>query len=306
MRIGFIGLGRMGMNMVMRLLSKHQVVAYDLSHERVAEVSGRGAIPAYSLRELAEKLSPPRAVWMMIPAGKPVEESVEGLKPLLSEGDVLIDGGNSFYKDSVRRAEELREKGIGYLDIGISGGIEGAERGLSLTVGGDCEGFQRLEPVLRDLAAPDGLFYCGSSGAGHYVKMVHNGVEYALLQAYGEGFEMLRSGPYQLDLARVARTWNSGSVIRSWLLEKASKVFEEDSGLEELVGEVGGGETGRWMVEEALEREVPTPVIGAALLMRYRSRQSDSFAGRVVAALRREFGGHEVRRKRREETHTLS
>jgi len=297
MRIGFIGLGRMGMSMVLRLLSKHQVVAYDLYHGLVAEASERGAIPAYSLRELAEKLSPPRAVWMMIPAGKPVDETIEGLKPLLSEGDIIIDGGNSLYKDSLRRAEELRKKGIGYLDIGTSGGIEGAERGLSMTVGGDAKNFKAVEPLLIDLAAPDGLCYCGPSGSGHYVKMVHNGVEYALLQAYGEGFEMLSSGPYELDLALVAKTWNNGSVIRSWLLQKAIRVFEEDPRLDRVAGQVGGGETGRWMIEEALEREVPTPVISNALLMRYRSRQSDSFAGRVIATLRREFGGHEVKKR---------
>jgi len=296
MRIGFIGLGRMGMGMVTRLLPRHQVVAYDLSREQVVKASEKGTVPAYSLEELAEKLVPPRIAWMMVPAGKPVDEVIEGLKPLLSPGDILIDGGNSLYKDSVRRAEELREKGISYLDVGTSGGIEGSAKGLSLTVGGDAESFETVEPLLRDLAAPGGFCYCGPSGSGHYVKMVHNGVEYAVLQALGEGFEMLRSGPYQLDLARVAGTWNNGSVIRSWLLEKAEKVLA-DPELEEVAGEVGGGETGRWMVEAALEREVPIPVICAALLARYRSRQSDSFSGKLVAALRREFGGHEVKRK---------
>jgi 6-phosphogluconate dehydrogenase len=296
MRIGFIGLGKMGIGMVTHLLPRHQVVAYDLSREQVVKASEKGAVPAYSLGELAEKLAPPRIVWLMVPAGKPVDEIIEGLKPFLSPGDILIDGGNSLYKDSVRRAEELRKKGISYLDVGTSGGIEGTVKGLSLTVGGDAESFETVEPLLRDLAAPGGFCYCGPSGSGHYVKMVHNGVEYAVLQALGEGFEMLRSGPYTLDLASVAGTWNNGSVIRSWLLEKAEKVLA-DTELEEVSGEVGGGETGRWMVEAALEREVPIPVICAALLARYRSRQSDSFSGKLVAALRREFGGHEVKLK---------
>jgi 6-phosphogluconate dehydrogenase len=296
MRIGFVGLGKMGMSMVTRLLSKHQIVAYDLSREQVAKASEKGAMPAHSLAEMAEKLAPPRIVWLMVPAGKPVDKVIEGLSPLLSPGDVLIDGGNSFYKDTIRRAEELKEKRISYLDVGTSGGVEGAEKGLSLTVGGEEEAFHVVEPILRNLAAPGGVCFCGPSGAGHYVKMVHNGVEYALLQAYGEGFEMLCSGPYKLNLAEVARAWNNGSVIRSWLLGKAERALA-DPGFEQVAGEVGGGETGRWMVEEALQREVPTPVICAALLARYRSRQADSFAGKLVAALRQEFGGHEVKRR---------
>jgi len=296
MKIGFIGLGRMGMGMVIHLLPKHQVVAYDLSREQVAKASEKGAIPASSLGELAEKLISPRIIWIMVPAGKPVDEVIEGLKPFLSPGDILIDGGNSFYKDSIRRAEELRNRGIDYLDVGTSGGIDGTERGLSLTVGGDAESFRTVEPLLRDLAAPGGFCYCGPSGSGHYVKMIHNGIEYAILQAYGEGFEMLRSGPYQLNLASVARAWNNGSVIRSWLLGKTEKVLT-DPDFDEIAGEIGGGETGRWMVEAALEREVPIPVICSALLARYRSRQSDSYAGKLVAALRREFGGHEAKRR---------
>jgi len=296
MKIGFIGLGRMGMGMVIHLLPKHQVVAYDLSREQVAKASEKGAIPASSLGELAEKLISPRIIWIMVPAGKPVDEVIEGLKPFLSPGDILIDGGNSFYKDSIRRAEELRNRGIDYLDVGTSGGIDGTERGLSLTVGGDAESFRTVEPLLRDLAAPGGFCYCGPSGSGHYVKMIHNGIEYAILQAYGEGFEMLCSGPYQLNLASVARAWNNGSVIRSWLLGKAEKVLT-DPDFDGIAGEIGGGETGRWMVEAALEREVPIPVICSALLARYRSRQSDSYAGKLVAALRREFGGHEAKRR---------
>jgi len=296
MRIGFIGLGKMGMAMVTRLLLKHQVVGYDLSASQVAEAEKRGAFPSSSLEELVKQLDPPRTVWLMVPAGQPVDQVIEGLKPHLLPSDTLVDGGNSYFRDSVRRGEDLSKIGVDYLDAGTSGGIEGAQKGVSLTVGGKKDVFQRLEPLLRDLAMPGGLCFCGPSGAGHYVKMVHNGVEYALLQAYGEGFEMLHSGPYKLDLAQIAKTWSNGSVIRSWLLQLAERVFEESPDLSEILGEVGGGETGRWMVEAALDQEIPVPVITSSLLMRYRSRQRDSFTGKFTAALRAEFGGHEVKK----------
>jgi 6-phosphogluconate dehydrogenase len=295
LRIGYVGLGRMGLRMVSRILKNYEVVAYDIDSSSVGRAVELGAEPAFSLENLAKKLRRPRVVWIMVPAGKPVDSVVEGLRPHLERGDILIDGGNSFYKDSVRRADSLKIRGIHYLDIGTSGGLEGAEMGASLTVGGPAEAFRTVVPLLEGVARPGAFLHCGPSGAGHYVKMVHNGVEYAMLQSIGEGFEMLKSGPYELDLEAVARVWNNGCVIRSWMLELAGRAFAEDPKLEGLTGEVGGGETGRWMVEAAMEREVPTPTIALSLLMRYRSRQEDTFAGRVVAAIRKEFGGHAVR-----------
>jgi 6-phosphogluconate dehydrogenase len=295
MRIGYIGLGRMGLRMVSRILKAHQVVAYDIEPGSVVRAAELGAEPAASLRSLAEKLHPPRIVWIMVPAGKPVDEVVDGLLPHLERGDILIDGGNSYYKDSVRRAERLMARGVHYLDVGTSGGLEGAEEGASLTIGGHVEAYHIVTPLFQCIARPGAFLHCGPSGAGHYVKMVHNGIEYAMLQALGEGFEMLKSGPYDIDLEDVARNWNNGCVIRSWLLELAGRAFVEDPKLERLGGEVGGGETGLWAVETAMEMEVPTPVIALSLLMRYRSRQEDTFAGKVVAAIRREFGGHPVK-----------
>jgi len=295
LKIGFIGLGRMGLRMVSRILEAHEVVAYDIDPDAVKRAAEIGAEPAASLRELSIKLKGHRVVWMMVPAGGPVDSVVEELAPHLDEGDILIDGGNSFYKDSQKMAESLGSRGIQYLDVGTSGGLEGAETGASLTIGGPFEAFKKAEPLLRSIARPGAYLYCGPSGAGHYVKMVHNGVEYAMLQSLGEGFEMLSSGPYDLDLEAVSRVWNNGCVIRSWMLELAGRAFAKDPRLEGLRGEVGGGETGRWMVEAAMQMEVPTPVIALSLLMRYRSRQEDTFTGRVVAAIRREFGGHAVR-----------
>ncbi len=285
----------MGLRMISRILEIHQVVAYDINPDSVSRAAELGAEPASDLGELARKLPQPRIVWIMVPAGGPVQSVFEGLEPHLEGGDILIDGGNSFYKDSINRGERLGTKGILFLDVGTSGGLEGAEKGASLTVGGPTEAFEAVRPLLESIAMPGAILHCGPSGAGHYVKMVHNGIEYAMLQALGEGFEMLNSGPYDLDLGAVAMVWNNGCVIRSWMLELAGRAFAEDPGLEGLRGEVGGGETGRWMVEEALGMEVPTPIIALSLLMRYRSRQEDTFTGRVVAAIRREFGGHTVR-----------
>ena len=281
--------------MVSRILRSHHVVAYDIDPLSVARTEEIGAEPASSLEELVGKLQSPRVIWIMVPAGGPVDSVIEGLSSNLEVGDTLIDGGNSFYKDSLRRAEALGERSIHYLDVGTSGGLEGAERGASLTIGGPLEAYRTAEPLLKSIARPGAYLHCGPSGAGHYVKMVHNGIEYAMLQAIGEGFEMLNSSPYDLDLEAMAKVWNNGCVIRSWMLELAGRAFSEDPGLEGLRGEVGGGETGRWMVENAMEMEVPTPVIALSLLMRYRSRQEDTFAGRVVAAIRREFGGHPVK-----------
>ena len=295
MRIGYVGLGRMGLRMVRRILKTHEVVAYDINPDSVARAAEFGAEPAASLKNLTNKLQPPRVVWIMVPAGKPVDLVIDSLELHLDEGDILIDGGNSHYRDSAQRAEKLLEKGILFLDVGTSGGLEGAESGASLTIGGSEEAYERVIPLLEAMSRPGGYLHCGLSGSGHYVKMVHNGIEYAMLQALGEGFEMLELGPYELDLEAVARVWNTGTVIRSWMLELVGSALEMDPRLDELTGEVGGGETGRWMMEAAMEHGVPTPAIAISLLMRYRSRQEDTFAGKVVAAIRREFGGHPVK-----------
>lgn len=299
MKLGFVGLGKMGRAMALSLSSKgFEVVAYDISVAAVEEVSKKGVRPAFSLEEMARNLESPRTIWMMVPAGKSVDDVIEGLLSHLSEGDTLIEGGNSFYKDSLARAEKLKKKGINFIDVGTSGGLEGAEKGLSLMIGGEKDSYTAAEPIFRALSAPDGYFYTGPSGSGHFVKMIHNGIEYALLQTYGEGFELLRSGPYELDLRGVARVWNNGAVIRSWILELLEAAFKDDPQLSGIVGEVGGGETGEWTVEAAMERKVPVPLISLALLMRYRSRQKETFAGKVVAALRNRFGGHEIKTTR--------
>jgi 6-phosphogluconate dehydrogenase len=256
-----------------------------------------GATPASSVKDVASKLASPRVVWIMVPAGRPVDGVLSELASALSKGDIVIDGGNSHYRDSMRRAKELSASGVHYLDVGTSGGLSGAESGACITVGGEREVFESVEQLFADLSTKDGYGYMGSSGAGHFVKMVHNGIEYALLQAYGEGFELIEKSEFKPDLAEVARVWNNGSVIRSWLTELAERAFRKDKNLSTLSGVVGGGETGRWACEEALRLEVPAPLMTLSLLARYRSKQEDSFAGKVVAALRREFGGHEVKKK---------
>jgi len=300
MKIGFIGLGKMGSNMVERLLQhNHQVVAYDLSDKARKQVSDKGAETATSLEELVKKLEAPRAVWVMVPAGKPTEETISSLSSLLQKGDVIIDGGNSYYKDSIKRAEQLKEKGIFFLDAGTSGGIWGLKVGYCLMVGGEKGAFLKLEPIFKALAPKDGYAHLGENGAGHFVKMVHNGIEYALLQAYGEGFEIMQAKKdFNLDLSRVSHLWNQGSVVRSWLLELAEDVFKKSPHLEEIEGYVIDSGEGRWTVLEAIDEEIPAPVISLSLLERFRSRQKESFSAKVIAALRNEFGGHEVKRKK--------
>lgn len=299
MELGFIGLGKMGRNMVIRLMSKgHRVITYDKIKASIDEVAGKGAIASFSPEQVAQSLRKPGIIWLMVPAGKIVDDVIfQDLLPYLKEKDIVVDGGNSHFKDSQRRASALKEKSIFFLDVGTSGGLEGATSGASLTIGGEKEAFERVKPVFESLAAPGGFGYVGESGAGHFVKMAHNAIEYILLQAYGEGLELLEKGPYKLDLAQVAGLWNNGGVIRSWILELAQRALEKDPGLAALRGAVGGGETGRWAVETALEREAPLPLTSLALALRLRSRQEDSFASKVVAALRREFGGHEVKQK---------
>ncbi len=297
MELGFIGLGRMGKNMVFRLLDgTHRIAAWDRSPEPVKEVGAKGATGASSLSDLVAKLrETPRAVWMMVPAGDPTEETLQKVAPLLQPGDTLIDGGNSYYKDSVRRAAWLAERKIHFIDAGVSGGIWGLKEGYCLMVGGPEDACRRLEPVFRTLAPTDGYSRVGGSGAGHYTKMIHNGIEYGLMQAYAEGFELLKASPYDLDLRSIAALWNRGSVVRSWLLELAASAFEEDPDLKQVRGYVEDSGEGRWTVMESIENAVPAPVLTLALAMRFRSRQSDSFQAKVLAALRHKFGGHAVK-----------
>lgn len=299
MQIGFIGLGRMGSNMVQRLMEGgHAVVGYDRSPEAVQQITPYGAAGAMSLADLIGKLERPRAVWIMVPAGEPVTETINALLPRLSPGDILIDGGNSYYKDAIQRAEALQEKEISFLDVGTSGGIWGLSVGFCLMIGGEEETFKKLEPVFKTLAPIDGYLYCGKSGAGHFAKMVHNGIEYAMLEAYGEGFELLKASPFGFDFKRVAHLWNRGSVVRSWLLELAEEAFAKDPTLSGVKGYVEDSGEGRWTILEAVERGVPVPTIATSLFRRFQSRQEERFSDQFIAALRKEFGGHATRSKK--------
>ena len=300
MELGLIGLGRMGANMARRLTAGgHRVVTYDLNSEAVATLAQHGAEGAASLEEMVGLLSPPRAVWLMLPIGQPTEDTIASVAPLLSTGDILIDGGNANYKDSMRRATELSERGIEFIDIGISGGVWGLVHGFCLMVGGPDSAVKRIEPAFRSLTPSEDVGYChfGPNGAGHYVKMVHNGVEYALMQSYAEGFEMLAAKEeFDIDLSAVAETWLHGSVVRSWLLELTAAALREDPGLDSLQAFVEDSGEGRWTVQEGVELSVPTPVISLALQARFRSRQEQPFGARLLAAMRNQFGGHAVRR----------
>ncbi len=298
MRLGFVGLGKMGGNMVERLLEGgHEVVAYARSEDSIRQAESRGAAGSRSLEELAEKLSPPRVVWLMIPAGKPVEDTIARLAGLLSAADVIVDGGNSRFSDSARRASELAARGIGFLDSGTSGGVWGLKNGYCLMVGGKAEHFRMVEPALATLAPKDGYAHVGPAGAGHYVKMVHNAIEYSMLQGYGEGFEMLQASGYDLDLLQVARLWTHASVVRSWLLDLLALALEEDPKLADIRGYVEDSGEGRWTLHEAIERSVPVPALADALFARFSSRQKESFSAKIVAALRNQFGGHAVKPK---------
>jgi 6-phosphogluconate dehydrogenase len=297
MQIGMIGLGRMGMNMVKRLLrGGHKVVAYNRTPDRVKEIVREGAKGAYSLEELTNKLTPPRPVWLMLPAGRPVDEHIEELRHLLDNGDIIIEGGNSFYKDDIRHEQELRLSGIHYMDVGVSGGIWGLKIGYCLMVGGERRIYKYLEPLFRTLAPKDGYLYCGKTGAGHFVKMVHNGIEYGMMSAYGEGFAILKASPYgeEFDFAKISHLWNQGSVVRSWLLELAETAFKKDKELSSISGYVEDSGEGRWTVQQAIDAAVPAPVIAASIFQRFRSRQTEAFSDKVLAALRHEFGGHQV------------
>jgi 6-phosphogluconate dehydrogenase len=298
MQCGMIGLGRMGGGMARRLLrGGHQLVVYDHSEAAIEALVKEGVIGAHSPEELVVLLKSPRAVWLSVPAGRATEDVLQKLAPLLAEGDAVVDAGNSFYKDTVARSALLRERGVDLLDQGTSGGVWGLENGYCLMVGGVRSSFECLEPAFKTLAPPGGYLHTGPSGAGHFVKMVHNAVEYGLLQAYAEGFEMLEASDFdKLDLRAVARLWNQGSVVRSWLLELAERAFEKDPTLASVRGYVEDSGEGRWALMETIEKSVPAPVLALSLMMRFRSRQQDSFAAKVIAALRNEFGGHAVKK----------
>jgi 6-phosphogluconate dehydrogenase len=297
MELGFVGLGKMGMNMVTRLRrDQHRVVAFDRSSELVKQAEGQGCVGSSSLADLVAKLSAPRAVWIMVPSGAPTEETVHAVAALLQPGDLIIDGGNTRYHDDVRRATELKTHGIHYMDAGTSGGIWGLKIGYCLMIGGEQADVDRMAPVLKTLAPENGWAHVGAVGAGHYVKMVHNGVEYSMMQGYAEGFELMSKSEYNLDLARIADLWMHGSVVRSWLLELAASALKDDQKLEKLKGYVQDSGEGRWMVVDAIEKGVPVPTLTTALFTRFRSRQEESFAEKILAALRNAFGGHAVRR----------
>ena len=298
MRLAMIGLGRMGGNMSERLIKGgHEVVVYARKAEEVQRYVSKGATGASSVSDITSKLKAPRIVWIMVPAGKPVEETIASLLPGLAKGDVIIDGGNSNYHDSMRRAAELQTKGIHFIDSGTSGGIWGLANGYCLMIGASPEAFKLCEPIFKTLAPADGYAHTGPPGAGHYVKMVHNGIEYGMLQAYAEGYEILHASKhFKLDLHKIAAVWNRGSVVRSWLNELAERAFEKDVDLKDLRGYVEDSGEGRWTVQEAIDLDVPAPVITLSLLTRLSSRQADSFSAKVIAALRNEFGGHAVKK----------
>jgi 6-phosphogluconate dehydrogenase len=297
MEIGFIGLGRMGANMVRRLLrDNHRVVAWNRTAAKTEEIVSEGAEGAYSISELVEKLQTPRIVWVMVPSGQTTDDMINEVVPLLSKGDIVIDGGNSNFHDSIRHGQELSAKGFQFMDAGTSGGIWGLKVGYCLMVGGEKATFEHVEPLLKTLAPPDGYLHCGGYGAGHFTKMVHNGIEYGMMQAYGEGFEILKSSEFSPDLHKVAHLWNQGSVVRSWLLELAEAAFEKHGNdLSDIRGYVNDSGEGRWTIQAAIDHDVPAPVITAALYERFHSRQKESYTAQVLAALRNEFGGHEVK-----------
>ncbi|TMI76475.1 MAG: decarboxylating 6-phosphogluconate dehydrogenase [Bacillati bacterium ANGP1] len=299
MELGMIGLGRMGANMSVRLLrAGHRVVGYDPRAESVQRLRDGGGLGAETLPQLSQQLSAPRAVWLMVPSGQPVDETIDALLPLLTRDDVIIDGGNSYYRDSMRRAAKVAERGLHFLDVGTSGGIWGLTEGFSLMVGGEREVATRLSPILQTLApAQDrGWGYVGPSGAGHFVKMIHNGIEYGLMEAYAEGFELLRAKQqFHLDLPQIADIWRFGSVVRSWLLDLVARALHENPELEGIAAYVPDSGEGRWTLMEALELERPIPVIALSLDRRFRSRLENPFSDRLLAALRQQFGGHPVK-----------
>jgi 6-phosphogluconate dehydrogenase len=298
MQLGFVGLGRMGLNMVKRLQAGgHKVVAYDRDFAATARAQESGATGAASIADLVNRLVGPRVVWVMVPAGEPTESTITTLAPLLAPGDVIVDGGNTNFNDDVRRAEALRGKELHYVDAGTSGGVWGLTEGYCLMVGGEEDVCKRLEPIFLTLAPADGYLRVGGHGSGHYVKMIHNGIEYGLMQAYAEGFELMQASSYKLDVAGIASLWMHGSVVRSWLLELTARALGENPDLAGLEGYVEDSGEGRWTLKEGVDRAVPLPVLAAALFTRFRSRGTDPFGERLLAAMRNQFGGHSVKKR---------
>ena len=297
MKLGFIGLGKMGGNMVRRLLlDQHQVVVYDRAKAAIKAATQHGAEAADSYDDLIDKLPERKIVWIMVPAGAPVDQNINDLMSLMNEGDIVIEGGNSFWRESVARAEKLAKKGMHMIDCGVSGGVWGLKIGYCLMYGGAKEAADYILPIIKSLAPENGHLHCGESGSGHMVKMIHNGIEYGMMQAYAEGFEIMEKSPYKLDLRAVADMWMHGSVIRSWLLELAGLALEDDPGLDEIKGFVNDSGEGRWTVQTAIDFDVPAHVITSSLFTRFESRQEESFAMKMLAALRNQFGGHAVKK----------
>ena len=299
MQLGMIGLGRMGFNMSLRLIQHgHQMVVYDLNTQAVGQLGDKGAGATTSIEDLVSKLNTPRAVWVMLPSGDPTEQTIQKLADLLQSGDIVIDGGNSNYKESMRRGEMLRAKGINFLDCGVSGGVWGLENGFCLMTGGNKDAYDHVEPIFAALAPEGGYAHVGAMGAGHYAKMVHNGIEYVMLQGYGEGFEILHKSSFGFSLEQLAELWMHGSVVRSWLLELAVRALDkEGNDLNEIKGWVADSGEGRWTVQEAIDLDVPAPTITLSLLQRFVSRQDESFSAKMIAVIRNEFGGHAVKKE---------
>ncbi|MBO1514327.1 phosphogluconate dehydrogenase (NAD(+)-dependent, decarboxylating) [Metabacillus bambusae] len=297
MKVGVIGLGKMGLNISKNLLDhNHDVVAFDINPSAVEEIKEYGAKGTLSLKELVQSLEKPRVLWIMVPHSV-VDSLINDVTPFLTAGDIVIEAGNSHYKESIRRSEEFKKLGVNFLDAGTSGGMEGARNGANYMIGGDPEAWRIVEPIFRDTAVEKGYLYTGKSGSGHFLKMVHNGIEYGMMAAIGEGFEVLEKSEFEYDYEKVARVWSNGSVIRSWLMELTESAFSKDGKLEDIKGVMHSSGEGKWTVETALDLQAATPVIALSLLMRYRSLENDTFTGKVVAALRNEFGGHAVEKK---------
>jgi 6-phosphogluconate dehydrogenase len=295
MQIGVVGLGKMGYNLALNLHRNFfQVAAFDINAETRARISLEGIATYGTLKEMIESQSDRRIIWLMVPSGRSVDDTIGSLASLLKKGDIIVDGGNSNYRDSVRRFNALQEKSIEFLDCGTSGGVSGALKGVCAMIGGKKETFDYCESIFKAVSVPDGYLYCGEPGSGHFIKMIHNGIEYGMMQAIAEGFELMDHSEYKFDYAAVAHLWNNGSVIRGWLMELTENAFSKDSSLSKIKGIMNSSGEGKWMLETALEKSVATPVIALSLLMRYRSQQQDTFSGKVVAALRNEFGGHAV------------
>ncbi|MFE3897842.1 MULTISPECIES: phosphogluconate dehydrogenase (NAD(+)-dependent, decarboxylating) [unclassified Priestia] len=297
MKVGLVGLGKMGINLGQNLLDqRHNVVAFDVNSNAVEQMKEYGASGVSSLQELVQSLETPRVVWLMVPHTV-VDSVISEVKPLLAEGDIVIEAGNSHYKESIRRYNELKENKIRFMDVGTSGGMEGARNGACYMIGGDREAWEIVEPIFRDTAVENGYLYAGEAGSGHFLKMVHNGIEYGMMAAIGEGFEVLEKSQFNYDYEKVARVWNNGSVIRSWLMELTENAFSKDAKLDDIKGVMNSSGEGKWTVETALDLQTATPIIAMSLLMRYRSLEDDTFTGKVVSALRNEFGGHAVEKK---------